>query len=216
MFEQIQRIPDTVMIEEREARPEDGKEGRFSLGDVTVWTEPGAAGMPVRISAGETPVRKVRLRWHTGRRLRGQVLGDAWERTLRFGVNTLAFRMPQHRAFFDIDADCIGISERIDWKYNRQWGELLARSGTSLFYSLKPDTLPPEQERELDGMLRENAEPHAPAEPLDWMETALPQEWKTDAGEQHFSWYEPWGLRVACGTGPVWEKVWREVSRDLG
>ena len=72
--------------------------------------------------------------------------GLMWERTLRFGVNTLAFRMPQHRAFFDIDADCIGISGRIDWQYNRQWGELLAGSGTSLFYSLKPDTLPPEQE----------------------------------------------------------------------
>jgi len=23
------------------------------------------------------------------------------------------------------------------------------------------------------------------------------------------------GLRVACGTGPIWEKVWKEVSRDL-
>ena len=142
--------------------------------------------------------------------------GLMWERTLRFGVNTLAFRMPQHRAFFDIDADCIGISGRIDWQYNRQWGELLARSGTSLFYSLKPDTLPPEQEKELAGMLAENAEPHSPAEPLDWMETALPQDWKTDAGEQHYRWYEPWGLRVACRTGPIWEKVWREVSKDLG
>ena len=81
MFEQIQRIPDMVTIEEREARPEAGKQGCFRLGDVTVRTEPGEGAMPVLISAGETPVRKVRLRWHTGKRLRGRVLGDAWERS---------------------------------------------------------------------------------------------------------------------------------------
>ena len=44
--------------------------------------------------------------------------GLMWERTLRFGVNALAFRMPQHGAFYDVDADCIGITDKIDWKYN--------------------------------------------------------------------------------------------------
>ena len=141
--------------------------------------------------------------------------GLMWERTLRFGVNTLAFRMPQHHAFYDVDADCIGISGKIDWSYNRQWGDLLSRSGTSLFYSVKPDTMPPEAEAELSRMLHANAVPHTPAEPLDWQDTSLPQEWVVDGEKKEFSWYEPWGLRVACATGPVWEKVWREVSKDL-
>ena len=141
--------------------------------------------------------------------------GLMWERTLRIGVNTLAFRLPQHRAFFDIDADCIGISDLIPWQYNRQWGRLLAGSGTSLFYSVKPDTLPRDQEEELAGMLRRNAAAAEPAVPLDWENTALPQDWLLDGNVATFNWYEPWGLRVGCATGPIWEKVWKEVSRSL-
>ena len=141
--------------------------------------------------------------------------GLMWERTLRFGVNTLAFRLPQHGAFYDIDADCIGISDKISWEYNRQWGQLLSKSGTSLFYSVKPDTMAPEEEREFRLMLRDNALRHEPAEPLDWQDTPLPQDWLLDGQRVSFRWYEPWGLRVACATGPIWEKVWREVSKDL-
>ena len=35
--------------------------------------------------------------------------GRIWERTRRMGVNTLAFRLPQHNTFYHIDADCVGI-----------------------------------------------------------------------------------------------------------
>ena len=142
--------------------------------------------------------------------------GLMWERTLRFGVNTLAFRMPQHRTFFDIDADCIGISPLIPWKYNRQWGDLLSRSGTSFFYSVKPHTMPTEEEREFSAMLRRSAVPQPPAVPLDWAETSLPQEWRFGDELTKYDWYEPCGLRVACANGPVWERVWKEVSRNLG
>lgn len=141
--------------------------------------------------------------------------GLMWERTLRFGVNTLAFRLPQHGAFYDIDADCIGISDKIPWEYNRQWGKLLSLSGTSLFYSVKPRTMPRSEEKEFARMLRDNALRREIAEPLDWQETALPQDWLLDGRQVSFHWYEPWGLRVACATGPIWEKVWKEVSRDL-
>lgn len=142
--------------------------------------------------------------------------GLMWERTLRFGVNALAFRMPQHGAFYDADADCIGITDRIDWKYNRQWGRLLGRSGTSLFVSVKPESLDESQEAELAQMLADNAAPTRPAEPLDWQETGLPQRWLLDGIEETFDWYEPGGLCVPCANGPIWEKVWREVSGELG
>ena len=141
--------------------------------------------------------------------------GLMWERTLRFGINTLAFRLPQHGAFYDIDADCIGISDKIPWEYNRQWCRLLSLSGTSLFYSVKPHTMPPEEEMEFARLLRENALRRESAEPLDWEDTALPQDWLLDGHRETFHWYEPWGLRVACATGPIWEKVWKEVSMDL-
>ena len=141
--------------------------------------------------------------------------GLMWERTLRMGVNTLAFRLPQHKAFFDIDADCIGISDKISWEYNHQWGDLLGKSGTSLFYSLKPDTLPREQEEELAQMLKENSMHRNPAEPIDWQETTLPQDWLLDGQYVSYHWYEPWGLSVGCANASVWEKVWKEVSKDL-
>ena len=141
--------------------------------------------------------------------------GLMWERSLRFGVNTLAFRMPQHGAFYDTDADCMGITKGIDWALNRQWGKLLSLSGTSMFVSVKPNSLPKDQEEELGEMLRANSVRRPAAEPLDWMDTPLPQDWLLDGRKTTFHWYPPEGLRVGCANGPIWEKVWREVSRVL-
>ena len=84
-----------------------------------------------------------------------------------------------------------------------------------MFVSVKPDSLPEEQERELGEMLRANSVRRSPAEPLDWQENGLPQEWLLDEEKQDFHWYEPGGLRVGCANGPVWEKVWQEVSAVL-
>ena len=39
--------------------------------------------------------------------------GRDWSRTRKMGVNTLAFRAAQHGLFFDIDADCVGITKAI-------------------------------------------------------------------------------------------------------
>lgn len=71
--------------------------------------------------------------------------GRLWERTRRMGVNTLAFRLPQNRTFFLNDADCVGITRDIPWQLNRQWLDLLARSGTALFLSPAPDAIGPDQ-----------------------------------------------------------------------
>lgn len=50
------------------------------------------------------------------------------------GINTLAFRMLQQGTFYGADADCVGITEHIDWNKNRQWMEVLAESGTPFLY----------------------------------------------------------------------------------
>jgi len=43
------------------------------------------------------------------------------------GVNTLAFRLAQHNAFYMVDADCVGIlGDNIPWEKNRQWLALLS------------------------------------------------------------------------------------------
>jgi alpha-galactosidase len=41
--------------------------------------------------------------------------GRDFHRTRRMGVNTLAFRGPQHRAFFDLDADCAPVTPQLPW-----------------------------------------------------------------------------------------------------
>ena len=56
--------------------------------------------------------------------------GRFWERTRFMGVNTLAFRMPQHGIFQSCDADCVGLTRAVEWEKNALWLDVLARSGT--------------------------------------------------------------------------------------
>jgi alpha-galactosidase len=133
--------------------------------------------------------------------------GLLWERAMRLGVNTLAFRMPQHQTFYDVDADCLGVTEHIPWKYNRMWGELLANSGTSLFASVKPNVLNEDEEKELSSFMEKGSKQDSIAEPLDWEETNLPQYWRSGDKELYYDWYEDTGLRVVRETGAVWETL---------
>ncbi len=70
--------------------------------------------------------------------------GRDWERTRRFGVNTLAHRMAQHRTFSHIDPDIVALTLAVDWKKTSQWMDVVARSGTSLFLSPDPSAMTPE------------------------------------------------------------------------
>ena len=102
--------------------------------------------------------------------------GRDWARVRNRGVNTLAFRAPQHEAFFAVDADCVGLTEAeaIPWACNAQWLDLVARSGTPLFVSFKKDALTPEQETVVAAALAMAARPQPLAEPLDWFEAVNP------------------------------------------
>lgn len=119
--------------------------------------------------------------------------GRIWERTRKMGINTLAFRMPQHDIFQSCDADCVGLTRDVDWKMNARWLDLLSRSGTPLFVSAAPDALGAEQRAALAEAFRRASQPHAPAEPLDWMENACPAHWRTDEGDFTYNWFEDFG-----------------------
>src|ERR1035437_4327167 len=56
--------------------------------------------------------------------------GNEWERTRKMGVNTLAFRGVQHGTFYAADCDCVGLTTKVPWAKNKQWMELVAKSGT--------------------------------------------------------------------------------------
>ncbi len=120
--------------------------------------------------------------------------GRHWERTRKMGVNTLAFRMPQHNTFFAVDADCVGLTRAIPWEQNRQWLDVLAKSGTPLFVSADPDAIGPEQRKALIEAFTLAAMEQTPAEPLDWLSNTCPTRWSCG----NYSWDDFVGSAFPC------------------
>ena len=119
--------------------------------------------------------------------------GRDWPRTRKMGVNTLAFRGAQHGAFYTADADCVGVTNAVPWELNRQWLDLLARSGTMLFVSLAPDALGAEQRRDLRAALALAARQQPLGEPLDWQRSVWPTRWRLIGAEHSYDWGDPYG-----------------------
>ena len=124
--------------------------------------------------------------------------GRVWERTRKMGVNTLAFRLAQHRTFFDVDPDCVGVTECVPWQFNRQWARLVAESGTTLFASVLPGISSEQELEEMRALFRTAASGGSRVEPLDWMESPAPARWLIADREERFDWYG------AQGTEPEW------------
>ena len=104
--------------------------------------------------------------------------GRIWSRTRAYGVNTLAFRLCQNDAFYKIDADCVGIlPEKIDWRLNRQWLDLLSVSGSPLFVSVSPAAVTDEIKADITKAFSRADRQTDLAEPLDWLYNNQPQEW---------------------------------------
>ncbi len=115
--------------------------------------------------------------------------GRDWNRTRKMGINTLAFRAPQHNAFFAIDADCVGLTRDVPWSENRQWLDLLSRSGTPLFVSAAPDAMgTPQVEAVREAFARASMQQPL-GEPLDWMINTEPAHWKLDGAPVTYRWF---------------------------
>ncbi len=119
--------------------------------------------------------------------------GREFNRTRRMGVNTLAFRAPQHRAFFDLDADCAPVTPQLPWNLASRWLDLVARSGTALFVSPDPKALNAETSQAIRRAFAAAAAPRDLAEPLDWMQTTTPARWRIQGQTVDYDWYGPEG-----------------------
>lgn len=117
--------------------------------------------------------------------------GMEWERTKKMGINTLAFRMCQHGAFYASDADCVGITTQIPWDINRKWLDLLAKSGTPLFVSIGEDAYTDEVKADIQQAFARAAFPQVVSQPLDWMQTHVPTVWKSAYGTDIYTWDAP-------------------------
>jgi alpha-galactosidase len=125
--------------------------------------------------------------------------GHEWEGTRRMGVNTLAFRGTQHEKFFAADADCVGVTTAVPWALNKQWLDLLSRSGTPLFVSAAPDavgSVGSEQRKVLREAFARAAVTQPVAEPLDWLESTTPKRWKLGVETVIYDWYGAKGIET--------------------
>jgi alpha-galactosidase len=115
------------------------------------------------------------------------VSGREWERTRRTGVNTLAFRLPQHKRFFTLDPDIVPVTPDLAWSKSREWLQAVAHSGTVLLVS--PDSRATGKEQ-LDA-IRQAFElcVHKPAsEPLNWVDSRTPSAWRSSSGTETYNW----------------------------
>jgi len=111
------------------------------------------------------------------------------------GINTLAYRLPQHGAFFQIDPDCAAHTASTPWELDRQFLDLIAKSGTALFVSVDPRTVTPEQKSAYrEAMMTAlSGGARGGAEPLDWLHTTAPREWRIGGRRVTYQWEEAWG-----------------------
>ena len=114
--------------------------------------------------------------------------GNEWARTLKMGVNTLGFRLPQHGAFYSADGDCVGLTTKIPWDKNIQWMQLLAESSAPVFISAEPDAMGEDQKKAVKKSFSLASKVQPLAEPLDWMTNPRPSEWKLNDRVVHFDW----------------------------
>jgi len=121
--------------------------------------------------------------------------GKLWERTRRMGVNTLAFRLPQHGSFFVVDADCVAITQAVPWPLTEKWLELVASSGTALFVSPEAAATGSEQKKALTEAFARVTASGVRSAPADWFGSTTPELWRegSSKAERRYGWYEPDG-----------------------
>lgn len=162
----------------------------------------------VEASNGETLILGCNTIGHLGagymhiNRTGDDTSGVDWERTRFMGVNTLAFRLPQHGKFYEIDADCVGIDGGISWSMNKQWADVLAQSGTPLFISVRPNILDETEKQELHEILKVASKQEYHVIPVDWEETTCPEHWqdKDHDIDCKYQWFEETGLKFNPNT----------------
>lgn len=123
-----------------------------------------------------------------GFRIGDDTSGNDWKRTVGMGVNTMAFRGFQDRAFYLADCDCVGITDKIPWERNREWLRLLQYSGTPVAVSIQDEMFTSEVRDAVTEAFHLAAVPHPTARALDWDETLTPRRWQTFDGVKEFNW----------------------------
>lgn len=129
--------------------------------------------------------------------------GRYWDRTRKMGVNTLAFRMMQNRAFYMADADCIGITAQVPWEQNRVWLKALSRSGSPLFMSSAKGVADDAMIPEIKEAFFYNSTQEDLLVPVDWVNDICPRKWMLNGEEITFDWYTEDGFDALNPIGNI-------------
>ncbi len=131
------------------------------------------------LSAGIHPIHRI-----------GQdTSGYAWYKTRRYGVNTLAYRLPQNDTFFKADADCACFTRHVPVDKNILFADLIARTNSALFISAAPGIL---QAKDIDRLIeiyRISSKGQTEAEPVDWVENPFPARYRWNGIEMEYPWF---------------------------
>lgn len=128
-------------------------------------------------------------------RIADDTSGRDWERTRRYGVNGLTHRIAQHRTFFHIDPDCVAITKAIGWRETSQWMDVVANSGTSLFFSPEPGAVAPEMKSAMKDAFATLSD-GAQGFPTNPLEGTTPSEWTFERPKKYtrsYDWVGPDG-----------------------
>ena len=122
--------------------------------------------------------------------------GHNWERTRRMGVNTLAYRMCQNGTFFACDPDCAAHTSLTPWDLDRQYLELVSKSGTVLFISADPRSITDEQKTAFRTAVQTalSSSSYVSCEPVDWLHSTTPRAWRFGAKQEQFRWESASGV----------------------
>lgn len=114
--------------------------------------------------------------------------GREWERTKKMGINTLAMRMHQHNIFYGVDADCVGITNDVSWEKNKQWLDVLSKSGTPLFVSIAQDAYTEEVKKAITSAFAKASQQHLVSHAEDIEENTTPKIWHSVYGKDEYEW----------------------------
>ena len=88
-----------------------------------------------------------------------------------------------------VDADCVGVlGKNIPWELNRQWLDLLAKSGSPLFVSCEPNSVDEQIKNDLKEAFSHSSCQTQALVPLDWEYNKNPVKWLIDGKEIEYDW----------------------------
>ena len=122
--------------------------------------------------------------------------GKTWERTRVMGVNTLAFCLPQHGVFYEIDADCVGIMGADPLGVEPSVGRSGSQVRDTSFRICKPGLLGEKEKGELHKIMLEASVQKRASGTCRLGIHRLSGSMEDEEGQVEYNWYEETGTTV--------------------